>query len=140
MSFLSKGGAGFSSASSNDDAAGTYSVTGSYGDLTGATAGPSVTLVTGTTALILFGAMTHNTNSAGFTAYISVAVSGASTIAAADSFAAQAPGIVQNLRDFNGVARKMTGLTAGSNTFTLKYRVDGANFSFQQRYIVVVAL
>ena len=109
---------------------------GSYADLT--TSGPSVTITTGTVAYVTISATSVRAAwGSGNTAFLSFAVSGATTIAADDAngTAASSPG--------NGFGvpmsrrLKITGLTAGSNTFTLKYRVDGATFNFVNRSIVV---
>lgn len=109
----------------------------SYTDL--ATAGPSATVTTGTKALVLVKAIF--TGGASDTIYVSCAVSGASTVSASDSKSlsfrpsgANAPKI--------GVASLIvfTGLTAGSNTFTTKYRVTGGTASFSDREIFVMDL
>lgn len=113
----------------------------SYTDL--ATAGPAVTLtLKGTTAIVFLSASTYKSPAgSGNTSFVSVAVSGASTVAAADtaaqgtnpfgsSFVAAYP--------LSGIVF-LTGLTAGSNTFTMKYKVDGATFHFDNRTIAVFA-
>lgn len=100
---------------------GTTSTT--YADL--ATVGPSVTINTGTTAIIWYSAGGLNTTSTTGTHWISVAVSGATTIAASDNNGCPV--------GFNAIANRVsnmsrviviTGLTPGVNTFTLKYRAD----------------
>lgn len=88
------------------------------------TGAPAVTLNTGTSALVTIEA-THYSSTIGCNAYISVAVSGATTIAASD-----ANGLVEYDKLSNYLERysrtfKLTGLTAGSNTFTQNYRVGG---------------
>jgi hypothetical protein len=110
----------------------------SYTNLT--TPGPAVTVVTGARALVFISAMVKNTTAGGFTAFLSVAVSGATTIAADDAHACEASGASQGY--VMCVARSMllTGLTPGSNTFTAKYRVDGATWGFFNRQITVIPL
>lgn len=108
-----------------------------YVDL--ATAGPAVTLTTGSTVLIWLSSVNVKATG-GNSSFIGFAVSGATTIAAADGNAGQtshAAGLaVSNNRCFT-----LTGLTPGSNTFTMKYRVDGgAAVSFFNRSIIVQAL
>lgn len=108
----------------------------SYTDL--ATSGPSVTLTTGATVLIWMSCYSYKTT-AGNTGFLSVDVSGATTIAAADvnsAFAAEHTG------SFGlSVARVLTlVVTPGSNTFKLRYRVDGGTFFFGNRSIAVLSL
>jgi len=77
---------------------------------------PSVTLATGTTVLISFGA---TVNASGNVALISVAVSGATTLAASESYRLQ----TQSTGDISLTHTcVISGLTAGTNTFTLQYR------------------
>lgn len=110
----------------------------SYDDM--ATSGPAVTLTTGTKALIVVGAhMNNNTSGAG--CYMSFAVSGATTLAAADTRAlisgedmtATGGGSLQASSHMIYYA----ALTAGSNTFTAKYRVTAGTGTFQARFITV---
>jgi hypothetical protein len=111
-----------------------------YIDLT--TVGPSVTLTTGTTALIWFSALGRSTGQSQ-PLYLSVAISGATTINPSDTFGCR--NILYNIRDapislyFCG---KITGLTAGDNTFKLMYKVDmsGETIHFRNRSIAVFTL
>ena len=108
----------------------------SYVDL--ATVGPSVTVTTGTTALVIFGALTTDTGNAGNNAHMSVAISGATTLAASDTwqaFGTEFGGIWQISNGY-----KFTGLTAGVNTFTAKYKKSGGSSTaeFQKRWLFVV--
>lgn len=107
-----------------------------YTDLT--TAGPAVTVTTGTKALVIVTGYLYagNTNSG---AYMGFAVSGASTVAADDAYALRAES--QLMKVGASAAFLVTGLTAGSNTFTAKYRVfSGSTASFRNRHITVVDL
>jgi hypothetical protein len=97
---------------------------------------PAVTVTTGTVAVIhLRGAIFNS--AAGNTGYIGVAVSGATTRAANDgdgiSFTAPAAAYLAQF----GTTLVLTGLTAGSNTFTLQYRVNAGTGSFFNRAIAV---
>jgi len=100
--------------------------------LTGDTTAVSVTLVTGTTAIVShgnFGSNTTNTNIQTFS------VSGATTIAALD-----ANGVYMGLANANMTSHRyqvVTGLTAGTNTFTLNYRTTGGTATFAERWLVV---
>lgn len=105
-----------------------------YGDLT--TAGPAVTVVTGTMALVTVYADATNSG-AGSLAFMGVAVSGASTIAADDSKALMVAGTA---RVRASATFLITGLTPGSNTFTAKYRVDAGTGTWRARSITVVPL
>ena len=105
-----------------------------------ATVGPSVTLTTGTKALVTITSYIHNsTNST--ENFIGFAVSGATTIAA-DSTRCL---FLSNTSTGNGrpelrysYSYILTGLTAGSNTFTLKYRCSSGTLRAQNRIISVV--
>ena len=114
----------------------TTSVT--YTDL--ATVGPSVTITTGTSVIIMFSSIIRNTISSGNTGWVSVGVSGATTLSASDTnaFDAASPGSGFNIAGSRVLL--LTGLTPGSNTFTLKYRVDGSTWAFENRTIAVFAL
>lgn len=105
----------------------------SYTDLS--TAGPSVTLTTGTKAIIFFSAgMAQNTDNAA--AFMAPEVSGASTVSAADSRAIQLDGVRANQTMALGCATLVT-LNAGSNTFTLKYKAGSNTATFNNRKIAV---
>ena len=109
----------------------------SYTDV--ATPGPAVTATTGTRAIVAVTSLVQN-STPGENSYASYAVSGASAIAATDDRAVliTAAAINQTLRA--AAVYMETGLTAGSNTFTMKYRVTGGTGSFQNRRLVVIPL
>jgi hypothetical protein len=96
----------------------------------------SVTLVTGTTAQINFTAIGAHASASGLV-FVSFAVSGATTIAANDT----------NAQYINGpdgaysatLARSFvfTGLTAGTNTFTMNYKSGGGTITFNNRNLTV---
>jgi hypothetical protein len=103
------------------------------------TSGPAVTLATGTAVILFLSAVIYKTGT-GATARSSVEVSGATTIAASDANGIS--GVEALTVSDVSMARVLylTGLTPGSNTFTLKYRVDGGSYSFYNRSLVVMAL
>jgi hypothetical protein len=105
----------------------------SYTDL--ATAGPAVTITTGTKALILISArLETSVQQRGYAGY---AVSGATTIAASDETAL----LTALDRSFRfGIASRLNNLTAGSNTFTMKYRVESGSGTYSNREIIVIDL
>jgi hypothetical protein len=106
-----------------------------YTDL--ATVGPAVTLTTGTKALVLFSARMSSSNQ-GPNIRASVAVSGATTIAASDDWWIF---FDSSLAGYGGVFTRavlFTSLTAGSNTFTLKYSTSSGTATFQNRTIVAI--
>jgi len=111
----------------------------SFTDLT--TAGPAVTVTTGTKALVIIGGeLYQGTVDRGL--YMGFAVSGATTIAAN---AATSIGMYYGAND--QLSSKFSGafvvtLTAGSNTFTAKYARRGASGTavFQDRTIFVMNL
>ncbi|WP_433460687.1 hypothetical protein [Micromonospora sp. CA-248212] len=123
-----------------------------YTDLAGVSAGPSVTVNISSSgkALVMFGVETAWAGSVpdGLGAYASVAVSGATVISASPQW-----GVGHDVNPVNEAetftASKhhlFTGLTPGSNTFTMKYRmytVTGSGtptVSFREREIAVFAL
>lgn len=103
------------------------------------TSGPAVTVTTGTRALVIINCQLSNnsTNSS----FASFAVTGASSISAVDDYAIRhrdgtgSSGSAQMAR-----AHMFTSLTAGSNTFTMKYRVIGGTGTFDNREIIVIPL
>jgi hypothetical protein len=97
----------------------------SYGALS--TAGPAVTIETGTEAIVR-GFCNTNPVSGDGVRYISFTVSGATTLAAADTRAA----VLSHTQGLNWPNSMMfeiylSALTAGSNTFTMVYKGDGTN-------------
>ena len=105
----------------------------SYTDL--ATSGPAVTVTIGASGKALVMISSYLRNSAyGSAALAGFAVSGASTIAASDTTA-----LISSLDDdFRfGASTLVTGLAAGSTTFTMKYRVGASTGTFLDRHIVV---
>lgn len=106
-----------------------------YGDM--ATVGPAVTIDTGTTAEISWGGFPQ-TPDALSSVYAAFAVSGATTIAAADANAvwlvpANATTPAMNIAR----TKRLTTLTPGTNTFTLKYKHTGNAGTYANRWISV---
>jgi hypothetical protein len=128
---------GITSATSSIATSQTTSST-SYTDLS--TAGPSVTLSTGTKALVIVSASIRMQTD-GQTAFMSYAVSGATTVAASDTVSLQKQQVSNQNELIRASAASVATLTAGSNTFTAKYRSSAANTStFVDRSIVVIDL
>lgn len=100
------------------------------------TVGPSVTVKTGTKALVTVGCRSTNSLAGGINV-MGFAVSGATTVAAADTSAYSNTGT-----DQVGAAAviPVTGLTAGDNTFTAKYRATANTATFFDRFITVVGV
>ena len=98
------------------------------------TVGPAVTVGTGTAALVIVRALAINSGASGFTD-MGYAVSGATTIGAvtADAFRVQSNAWIGAANVF-----LETGLTAGSNTFTAKYRVSTGTGTWQTRSITII--
>lgn len=108
-----------------------------YVDL--ATAGPIVTVATGTIAIVAFAASQQN-NTANCANLSSVAVSGASSVAASDNWSVVTDGLPAGQAIRAGTMHIFTGLTAGTNTFTMKYRAGSNTSSYQQRELNVIPL
>jgi hypothetical protein len=97
----------------------------------------STTVTTGTKALVIISA-TYESGFASRGAQISYDVSGATTLAAADARSAASDSAVLDGMTFGSV---LTGLTAGSNTFTMKFRSPTAqSVNFLNRTISVINL
>jgi hypothetical protein len=108
-----------------------------YGDLT--TVGPSVTqsLNAGQTCFVIFSAIVFiNNGGPGHSAYMSYAVSGASTQAASDDFATES---LSNRIFTMSQWTMFTATGAGSHTFTCKYRTNSASDTgqWQNRRLIV---
>jgi hypothetical protein len=110
----------------------------SFTDLS--TSGPAVTLTTGTKVLVIITAEMLN-SSAVESNIASFAISGATTVAAGtiDWYVRSMIGTA-NERERFSAATRYASLTAGSNTFTMKYRRTGGTAYFGQREIIVVDL
>lgn len=106
-----------------------------YGDLT--TAGPAVTLTTGTKALVIIGANIQAAS--GWWGDMSYAVSGATTIAVSNQWKCR---VFDASGEQQSFASTQVSLTAGSNTFTAKYAdtSNGGGASFSNRYMIVIDL
>lgn len=106
-----------------------------------ATTGPTVTVTTGTRA-IWFISMKgfHSSSDSAFNA--SVTISGASSITAADDARRMTwDGLPAGNSLQMSLAYMETGLTAGSNTFTVKYKTFTAGTaSFALRHLLVIPL
>jgi hypothetical protein len=117
----------------------------SYTDLS--TSGPATTVTTGTTAIVQvhfrYSNSSGNANNDTGIGHMSFDVSGATTLAAADARCAQGPQIHLSHTQTRAGVFYVTGLTAGSNTFTAKYKVSGVTpgtGTFSERNIVVFAI
>jgi hypothetical protein len=100
-----------------------------------ATAGPAISIRTGTSALIT---VSSNLQTNGTTqGYHSFAVSGATTLAASDNYAMRIDNSAGGVNQTQGVSKTIfiTGLTAGLNTFTSVYRVTAGTGGVAYRYI-----
>ena len=110
----------------------------SYTDL--ATVGPAVTLVTGTKALVTITATMDQSVVGGNQIFAGFAVSGATTVAANEDQSLDHRAGDQFLT-LSGTYL-VSGLTAGTNTFTMKYKSNDVTKTgrFQRRNIVVVGV
>lgn len=106
-----------------------------YADLT--TVGPQVTVNTGSRAACWFtaGVSNSSTNSASI---VSVAVSGASNVAASDAWRTVLDGVTAGNTSRYAGFHMFTGLVAGSNVFTMKYKVGSGTGSFDTRELIVI--
>ena len=112
-----------------------------YDNLSSGGAGPSVTVATGTSALVTVSCyITLNAAEGG---YVAPAVSGATTQSADDTKSASLYiGAASGGEGTVSTTSLITGLTSGDNTFTLKYRSNTTNTTveFKNRRITVVGI
>jgi len=104
-----------------------------YADLADGANNPSVTVKTGTMAVVfVYG---NQFNTAGNAAWIALEISGATTLAANDNLAVQLQGTGGQR---SGAGWLIDTLTSGMNTFYLKYRVSTAGTgTFSMRRVAV---
>jgi hypothetical protein len=107
-----------------------------FTDLT--TPGPIVTVDTGDNALVMMRCSMDN-DAAVSACLVSVEVSGATSLAATTARAITTAGLSASARMRIG-AGFFIPLTAGSNTFTAKYRVSGNTGNFRERELSVMPL
>lgn len=108
-----------------------------YADM--ATVGPTVSVTTGTAAIVAVCARIIN-NTAGQNTYASYEISGASSVPANDDNAFMFTCPVANYSQQGAHVVHHTGLTPGVNTFTMKYRVTGGTGTGDNRRIIVLPL
>ena len=97
-----------------------------------------VTVTTGTVARVDYKALLSN-SAAGSLTILAFSVSGATTVAAGDGNAIQYESSAANDRAMFGGYDLLTGLTAGSNVFTLEGRVSGGTGTIAAPDIAVIA-
>jgi hypothetical protein len=109
----------------------------SYTDL--ATVGPTVTVTTGSKAIVLIGGRLFN-NTVGQNTYASYDISGATSSSATDDRAHMMtmPATSSSMQAVNAILQD--SLTPGSNTFTMKYRVTGGTGTADNRRLLVIPL
>lgn len=105
------------------------------------TVGPTVTVTTGTAALVMVSS-DQSSNTAGAFSQSGYAISGATTLAASLDRATAIRTPIANYGMNATLAVYQTGLTAGSNTFKEQYCTSsgGGTASFQTRRISVIPL
>jgi hypothetical protein len=105
----------------------------SYTDL--ATPGPAVTTTTGNRAMVFIRCAMENTGTGA--SFMTVEVSGASSIAASDTLAININGLAAS-RWRLGSMYMISSLTAGSNTFTAKYKAGSGTGTWLNRQVAVL--
>lgn len=115
---------------------GTTNSTSYVTTLTGDSTAISATMSTGTTALLTI-SNSFILPAVGVNVFMTISVSGATTIAAGDTngFLITTPG--SNYYIGGSRTYVLTGLTAGTNTFTLNYKVGANTATFIHRNLVV---
>jgi hypothetical protein len=115
-----------------------------YTDLTTTTDTVTVSIGINGMALVVINSFMQNSVANAF-CYLGFSISGASTVAASDTFSTNLQAYAANANERRGTTFLITGLTAGSNTFKLKYRVDSGGSGsgtgiFSDRKISVIPL
>ncbi len=106
-----------------------------------ATVGPVVSLVTGADVMVFISFRAQRSDGiSGNTMIASAAVSGATVVAPADARSVSGAGRLNTVPGVYSGFYKMTGLTPGTNVFTLQYRVDGGTWLVRQRGLLVLPL
>lgn len=119
--------------------AGEATTSTTYTDL--GTSGPAVTVTVGSSGrvLVVLGASAWNGTAGNFVG-MSVALSGANTVAASDAYIhAQVSPATTSGSDMSSTF-EITGLTSGATTFTAKYRVAAGTGNWSRRRLTVVPL
>ena len=98
---------------------------------------PTVTLVTGTSAIVDINSTLYNSTASAYT-FVSFAVSGATTLAGSEANSYYYSAVSGTSADqHTGRRLIITGLTAGTNTFTMKYKVNVGTGQFNRRTLIV---
>jgi hypothetical protein len=107
-----------------------------YADLT--TVGPAATvsITSAGTALVMVTSQLSNSNG-NRSCFMGFSISGASTVAASDTQSLNVVSLGGNSGTQMTATYLVTGLTAGNNTFTAKYRASGNTCTFVNRSIIV---
>ena len=109
------------------------------GTYTTLTTGQSITLTTGTKVLVIVGG-SLNTINAEYGSFMSYDISGATTSSASDAYSVNVNSSTANDADQSSYVSYRT-VTAGSNTFTAKFRAEsGTTARFANRTIAVIDL
>lgn len=125
---------------SNTTDTGTTTSTTYTSTLTSGGTNPAITVTTGERALICLSVdMENTTATSGFT-HMAYSVGGATTLSSSDNFSAYFETItaIQSLRATYSHVHVRTGLTPGSNIFTLQYKTSSGTASYQRRHISVI--
>ena len=98
---------------------------------------PTVTLVTGTSAIVDINSTLYNSTASAYT-FVSFAVTGATTLAGSEANCYYYSAVSGTPADqHTGRRLIITGLTAGTNTFTMKYKVNVGTGQFNRRTLIV---
>lgn len=108
----------------------------SYADL--ATTTDQVTVTVGASGVVLVMIQSQASNTGGNYNYTGFALSGANTVAASDAYCIQAVCHAGGVYMQTGSTFMMTGLTAGSTTFKMKYKTNTGTATFANRRISVI--
>lgn len=100
--------------------------------------GPTLDVTTGSSALVVVGGRIGGGTVSTQSVKMSWEVSGGSSIAASDSWAAGGVGLTSTGFAYTSRAYLAVGLTPGVNTFTAKYSVSSGTGTYSQRTLFVM--
>jgi hypothetical protein len=104
-----------------------------------ATVGPQITAVTGDKALLMCSCQ-MSVNAVPNFAMSSWEITGASAAGPSDNTSISHDSNTVNEDHRSGDSRRLTGLNAGTNVATMKYRVSGGTGTFQRRHMILIGL
>jgi hypothetical protein len=112
----------------------------SYTSTMGGVSLPLISVDTGTQCLVLFGAQSTSNDTISQKVFLAFSISGATTLAAADTLSALHESGAADEEDHISMTRIVTGLTTGTNSFQMEVKVSANTGTVVLPYIGVLPL